>query len=171
MLYVMKRIVFLLAVILPVICMGQDVKNVVGISTKMKTIDEVAPDTSSTIVKAPLVPEVIQGSLISCCKIAEDEEYEAIVFAPGFETFLATQQPKEFYSEATLKAKNAPMVAEWNYRYRQPLRYDPNIYEEEIIYDSNTEYGLEVEYTLYMFFKFMEKQHKMSLMTYTAHGR
>lgn len=146
MLYVMKRIVFLLAFILPVICMGQDVKK-----------EDISKRKEISISKDSVANE--------------DEEYEAIVIAPGFDTFLATQQSKEFYSEATLKAKNAPMVAEWNYRYRQPLRYDPNIYEEEIIYDSNTEYGLEVEYTLYMFFKFMEKQHKMSLMTYTAHGR
>ncbi len=55
------------------------------------------------------------------------------------------------------------MVTEWNYRYSQPMRYDPQIYEVKIDYESDIDYGLEVEYKLYMFFKFMEKQHKMLL--------
>lgn len=93
----------------------------------------------------------------------KEEEYEATVLDPGFDVFLATQQSKEFYSEANLKSKNTLMVAEWNYRYNQPLRYNPQIYEVKIDYESHTDYGLEVEYKLYMFFKFMEKQHKMSL--------
>lgn len=59
---------------------------------------------------------------------------------------------------------NAPIVTEWNIRQKQPLVYDPKIYEEQIDYDPKTDYGLNVEYILYMFFRFMEKEHKMSLL-------
>lgn len=94
----------------------------------------------------------------------DKEEYEAIVLDAGFESFLLTQQPKEFYSETYLKTKNVLMVTEWNARHSLPLLYDPNIYEVSIDYNPQTDYGLEVEYRLYMFFRFMEKEHRMSLI-------
>lgn len=157
----MKKIIFLFAFVLPVICMGQN-SNIIDIKVdeRMKMINRINPSLSLTCIKAPSVLDVIQGTLISCCKT---EEYEATVFDPGFDSFLAMQQPKEFYSEANLKSKNTLMVVEWNYRYNQPLRYDPLIYEVKIDYESAIQYGLDVEYKLYMFFKFMEKQHKISL--------
>lgn len=94
----------------------------------------------------------------------DKEEYEAIVLDAGFESFLLTQQPKEFYSETYLKTKNVLMVTEWNARHSLPLLYDPNIYEVSIDYNPQIDYGLEVEYRLYMFFRFMEKEHRMSLI-------
>lgn len=101
----------------------------------------------------------VKGTIVITTK-----KYETIVIAPGFESFLATQQPKGFYSESSLKTTNALMVSEWNIRQKQPLVYDPKIYEEQIDYDPKTDYGLDVEYILYMFFRFMEKEHKMSLL-------
>lgn len=92
------------------------------------------------------------------------EEYEVIVFDAGFDSFLATQRSKDFYSEGTLKAKNVLMVNEWNSRHRQPMQYNPNIYEVSIDYDPKTDYGLEVEYQLHMFFRYMEKANSISLI-------
>lgn len=92
------------------------------------------------------------------------EEYDVIVFDAGYESFLATQKSKDFYTESFLKAKNILMVNEWNYRYRLPKQYNPNIYEVSIDYNTNTNYGLDVEYKIYMFFRFMEKEHNMSLI-------
>lgn len=94
----------------------------------------------------------------------KSEEYEVIVFDAGYESFLATQKPKEYYSETYLKGKNALMVNEWNYRYRLPRQYNSNIYEVSIDYDTKTDYGLDMEYKIYMFFRFMEKEHNMSLI-------
>lgn len=91
-------------------------------------------------------------------------EYETIVIAPGYENFLTTQKSKEFYSETYLKTKNIQMVSEWNYRYRSPSLYDSKIYEAAIDYNASTEYGIDVEYELYMFFRFMEKENGMSLI-------
>lgn len=95
-------------------------------------------------------------------KKAEDE-YEIVVLSPGYESFLATQKPMDFYSESSLKAKNIQMVKEWNFRYNLPTQYSSDIYEVSIDYDSNYDYGLEFEYRLHMFFRFMEKEHNMSL--------
>lgn len=92
------------------------------------------------------------------------QEYEVIVFDAGFEGFLATQKSKEFYSETFLKVKNTQMVIEWNQRHKQPSRYNPDIYEVNIDYDPKIDYGLEVEYQLYMFFRFMEKENGISLI-------
>lgn len=101
---------------------------------------------------------------VICISTKPQKEYEVIVFDPGFDSFLATQRSKEFYSEATLKAKNILMVNEWNSRHRQPMQYNPNIYEVSIDYDPKTDYGLEVEYQLHMFFRYMEKANNMSLI-------
>ncbi|MBB4037401.1 hypothetical protein GGR21_003318 [Dysgonomonas hofstadii] len=91
-------------------------------------------------------------------------EYETIVFAPGYETFLASQKSKDFYSKSYLKTKNLLMVSEWNYRCNNPSIYNPKIYEASIDYEANTNYGLNVEYELYMFFRFMEKENNISLI-------
>lgn len=231
----MKKIIFLLAIILPAICMGQNVKNSLCVMDTIIVIDSQKPkkealddiqvehgvkplEITSSIINNFLFPwsesrsikkravveysnllfivngvvkdhasfnlkdikseniksiSILKDSL-AIAKYGEDgkhgvilfelnEEYEATVLDPGFDSFLATQQPKEFYSEANLQSKNALMVTEWNYRYSQPMRYDPQIYEVKIDYESDIDYGLEVEYKLYMFFKFVEKQHKMLL--------
>ncbi|MDR2954919.1 MAG: DUF6146 family protein [Prevotella sp.] len=94
----------------------------------------------------------------------EKEEYEILVFSPGYESFLTTQKSKDFYTESLLKAKNKLMVSEWNFRCRQPSRYNSNIYEVSVDYDIDTDYGLDAEYRIYMFFRFMEKEHNMSLI-------
>ena len=97
-------------------------------------------------------------------KKEESVVYEITVLDPGYETFLLMQKPKEFYSASSLKIQNAMMVSEWNYRYSQPLHYNPDIYEVKIDYEANRYYGLEFEYRLYMFFKFMEKEHRIAIL-------
>ncbi len=91
-------------------------------------------------------------------------EYEVKVLDIGFEQFLTTQLPKDFYSEIILKNWNSRMVSEWNLRHSQPTQYSAAIYEVAISYNPQTDYGMDVEYTLYMFFRFMEKEHGISLI-------
>jgi hypothetical protein len=94
-------------------------------------------------------------------RIANDElEYEIIIIDIGFETYLASiAKPMSFYSESSLELKNQFYVTTWNYRARNLLRFDPNIYENVIDYDSNIHYGLEVNYKLYNYFKFVEHKY------------
>ncbi len=106
-----------------------------------------------------------QNGVIEITMKPKEEEYEAIVFDAGFETFLATQKSSSYYSETYLKGKNRAMVTEWNIRHSLPSLYNPDIYEVNIDYNPTIDYGLDVEYTLYMFFCFMEKQNKISLIT------
>ena len=91
-------------------------------------------------------------------KIEDDKDtYDIIIIDPGFDRFLATAPPKSFYSESTLEAKNRRYVQIWNERVHNPQRYNPNIYEQEINYDANTHYGLDVNYKLYQYFQYLEK--------------
>lgn len=93
------------------------------------------------------------------------EWYEATVLDAGFNSFLATQKSKDYYSIASLKAKNEYLVSEWNYRCSLPLTYNPNIYEQKIDYESRLDYGLDVEYTVYMFFKFIAEENNIRFDT------
>ena len=61
-----------------------------------------------------------------------------------------------FYSENYLENKNRYYVNIWNNRAKNPSNYNPNIYENIIDYDFNIHYGLEVNYKLYNYFKFVE---------------
>lgn len=103
--------------------------------------------------KKPNLPE-------GAVRIANDElEYEIIIIDIGFENYLITAQPMNYYSESYLETKNQFYVTTWNYRASNLLKFDPNIYENVIDYDFNTHYGLEVNYKLYNYFKFVENRY------------
>ncbi len=83
-------------------------------------------------------------------------EYEIIIMDNGFETYLLTRsKPMGYHSENYLEIKNQFYVSIWNSRVLNSLNYNPNIYESTINYDPNTHYGLEVNYKLYNYFKFV----------------
>ncbi len=92
----------------------------------------------------------------------DEGEYDIIVFDPQYDTFLKTiALPKSFYSESFYKSKNRIYVTIWNQRYYNPLSYNPTIYEVAIELDPDINYGLDFEYKLYNFFKFMEWKNKI----------
>ena len=91
-------------------------------------------------------------------------QYEVIIIDQGFTSFLnTTARPKEYYSNSYLKNKNRVYVNVWNSRARNPQRYNSNIYENVIDYQSTIDYGLDVNYKLYWYFKFAEQKYKMKL--------
>lgn len=92
----------------------------------------------------------------------DSTEYEVVVMDPGYETFLATQPPKEFYSEDYYKHWNELYVIEWNIRYTTQAR--SGLYEVPIDYDPKIHYGLEFEYRLYYFFQYFEKSNHVTLI-------
>lgn len=149
---------------IPLIAFGQknEVLKDLRVTEEMKTVTISAKDS---LVDLSGFLEYLSGCLCDPIVFSQEkEEYETIVFAPGFDSFLTMQPSKSYFTESWLKAKNAQMVTEWNYRYGSPSYYNPHIYEEAIDYDSKINYGLDVEYTLYMFFRFMEKENNMSLI-------
>ena len=97
-------------------------------------------------------------------KITNEElEYEIIIIEPGFDSWLVTQKPMWYYSNSTLAIKNYFYVTEWNPRVMQPSRYNPNLYEQQINYDSNVDYGIQVNYKLFMYFEYFQKKYKQKL--------
>ena len=88
-------------------------------------------------------------------------EYELIVLDPGFESWLATRPSKEFYSKEYYELKNHQYVSEWNNRYLAAR--NNGLYETYIDYNSNTDYGLDLNYKLYYYFKFFEETNKIKL--------
>lgn len=95
-------------------------------------------------------------------RIANDSlEYEIIILDIGYDTYLnSIAKPMNYYSQSYYETKNRFYVTEWNIRNRNPLRYSSGIYENQIDYDFNTNYGLEVNYKLYNYFKFVEYKYK-----------
>lgn len=94
----------------------------------------------------------------------EEDEYDLIVFDAQYDVFLMTiARPQNFYSENYYKMKNDQYVNVWNNRHAQPLRFDPDLYAVHINYDPKINYGINLEYKLYNFFKFIEWKYKVNL--------
>ena len=97
-------------------------------------------------------------------RIANDSlEYEIVIIEPGFDSWLATAKPRNFYSVSYLENKNQLYVMSWNQRVLNPERYDPSLYERRIDYESNIRYGLEVNYLLYNYFVYFQSRYKQRL--------
>lgn len=94
-------------------------------------------------------------------RIANEElSYQIVILDIGFDSYLTSiSKPMSYYSEQFLEQKNRYYVTIWNQRARNLLKYNPNIYENVIDYDINMHYGLEVNYKLYHYFKFVEQKY------------
>ncbi len=98
-------------------------------------------------------------------QISSDKtEYEIIIIEPGFNFWLqGIAKPEGYYSQSFLENRNQLYVLEWNQRVLQPLRYDPNLYELQINYESNIDYGYEVNYKLYNYFIYFQRKYNQRL--------
>lgn len=98
-------------------------------------------------------------------RIANDSlEYEIIITDIGFNQYLSSvARPRNFYSQSFLENKNLFFVSEYNRRVLEPFRYNPNIYEMRIDYQSNVNYGYEVNYLLYNYFLFFQSAYRQKL--------
>ena len=112
-------------------------------------------DTGKSAMKGNTTdPEVVNDTI----HISNPElEYEIIIIEPGFDSWLITQHPRGFYSLTYLENKNRIFTSEYNRRVHDS-RYSTKLYTQEIYYDPNISYGLEVNYLLYNYFiYFMDK--------------
>ena len=113
---------------------------------------------SNTTSKTKVVKE--EPVIIANEKLA----YEIIIIDPGFTSYLySVARPMTYYSQTYLQNKNRVYVANWNSRVRNPQQFNSNIYENIIDYQANVDYGLDVNYKLYWYFKFAEQKYKMKL--------
>jgi uncharacterized protein YcfL len=105
-------------------------------------------------------------------RIANDSlEYEIVIFDIGFSNYLNTiAMPMNYYSEDFLESRNRFYVTEWNNRARNTSQFDGAIYENIIDYQSNVNYGLEVNYKLFWYFQFAQNKYKMRLSGFRVYG-
>jgi len=101
----------------------------------------------------------------STLKIEETDstQYELLIFDIKYESFLLTQPPMEFYSQDYYENWNIQYVTEWNIRHNNPVRYG-DFYETQIDYSQSIDYGLELNYKLYYYFLFIEKEYGITLI-------
>lgn len=112
--------------------------------------------------------EDINATAQDTVRIANDElEYEIIIFEPGFSTWVATvAKQRGYYDQPYLETRNRVLVSEWNNRVMQPQRYDTNLYEMQINYNNNIDYGYEVNYMLYNYFVYFQLKYKQRLSSF-----
>ncbi len=116
--------------------------------------------SGKTALKGDTNSKILKNDTI---RIANPElEYEIIIIEPGFDSWIVTQPPKGYYGLNFLENRNHFYVLEYNRRVLD-LNYSRQLYPQNIEYDPNIHYGLEVNYLLYNYFKFFEKEYKQKL--------
>lgn len=87
----------------------------------------------------------------------DQDEYELIIIDPGFDSWFITHaKPAEFYSLSYYESKNRIYVTSWNELFYQYGGGSP--FENRIDYDFHTDYGLELNYKLFWYFKYVESK-------------
>ena len=97
--------------------------------------------------------------------IANDSlEYEITILDIGFNLYLnSVAHSRGYYSQEYLESRNQFFVTNWNMRAQNTSQFNPDIYENVIDYQSNIDYGYEVNYLLFNYFMFAQQKYKMSL--------
>ena len=101
-------------------------------------------------------------------RLQSDEiEHEIIIFEPGFSAWMVSYaRPRDYYSQQFLEVRNRTYVLEWNQRVLQPARYNSMLYEQEINYRLNVDYGYEVNYQLYYYFVYFQQKYNQQLAAF-----
>ena len=95
---------------------------------------------------------------------ADSMEYRLIIMDPGFDSWLATKPSKDFYSNEYYAQKNRLYVAEWNQMYL--TSHNNDLYDNYIDYKPNTDYGIDINYRLYYYFRYFEEKNHIKLLDY-----
>jgi hypothetical protein len=98
---------------------------------------------------APMPPDslaIVEG---------DTTEYELMIFDNAFQSWFLTNSKPVWYHEASYyRSQNIQYVANWNSRVRQSNHRPP--YEYEIDYDPKIDYGVELDWQLFWYFKYLE---------------
>lgn len=112
------------------------------------------------------IPQTTTQTSKQSVEIAKDSiEYDVIVTDIGFEKYLYTiAKPINFYSQDYYEQKNRLYVPMYNQRVRTASSSKWSaVFEQEIDYDPSIDYGLDVNYKLYNYFKFIEYTYKIKI--------
>lgn len=98
-------------------------------------------------------------------RIADEEtEYEIIIIEPGFYNWLnSIAKPKGYYSQSYMENRNQIYVMNWNQRVLNPMQYNPDLYQWQIDYDPNIDYGYDVNWKLYNYFIYFQRKYNQRL--------
>ncbi len=92
----------------------------------------------------------------------EEDEYAIIIDDPEFNSWLVSYgNPTNFYSNDYYRSKNNQLVSEWNNRYSSRSGRFP--YTFNINYDYHVDYGFDVNYQLFHYFKYMSQTFRINL--------
>jgi hypothetical protein len=97
-------------------------------------------------------------------RISDNEKLDFTFRDNGFSTWLKKQKPQKHFYESNLVMINLQYVNEWNKRVGNS-DFKSSFYTQKIEYQlhSKKHYGLEINYYLYMFFKYFEKKYETIL--------
>ncbi|GAA0894268.1 hypothetical protein GCM10009122_39490 [Fulvivirga kasyanovii] len=99
-----------------------------------------------------------QGSNI-LSKAENDDEYELTIIDSGFDRwFSVNRRPINYHTLSFYEQQNARYVRAWNQMVDQQGRYNALNYpfENRIDYNPSIDYGLELNYELYHYFRYIE---------------
>ena len=102
-----------------------------------------------------ILPTGITADSVEIAK-GDSIEYELIIFDPSFESwFITSQRPKWYHENSYYRAKINLYATDWNNRVLQNMHREP--YEWEIAVDPNVDYGIDVNWKLFWYFKYLEE--------------
>lgn len=101
-------------------------------------------------------------------RIANDElEYEVIIIDAGFNGWLASYaKPRNYNSQSYMEQRNRLWVNQWNQNVISGPRRD--LFEMTINYQSNIDYGYEVNYLLYNYLTYFQLTNNIQLGGFKA---
>ena len=143
-------------------------KMILKISGLLSVIALIASSCGSTKDAVTISDEekmAFQQKVGDTIEITNNEvEYEIIIIEPGFNFWLQSiAKPEGYYSQSFLENRNRIYVIEWNQRVLQPQRYRPDLYEMQIDYSPNIDYGYEVNFKLYNYFIYFQRKYNQRL--------
>ncbi len=114
--------------------------------------------------KASSEPKGLTEKVSDTVRIANDSlSYEIIIIDPGFNRWInSVARSRGYYSQGYLERRNAIFVNHWNMRVMD-TRYNRDLYLMRIDYDPQIDYGYEVNYLLYNYFLFFQRQYDQQL--------
>jgi len=131
-------------------------KEIAIIAAILVILGACAPGTK---VATPTDQNNKTGQLSINDTLADDSlTYELIIFDVHFDTWMfAKARPMSFFTQAYLESWNAQLVREWNsYSIGMNRRGCGNL--SYIDYDPNINYGMELNYRLFYYFRYMHER-------------
>jgi len=97
--------------------------------------------------------------------ITDHKSFEVTFRGEQFYIWLKKQSPKHKYLQSSLEIENMQYANEWNRRVGNP-EFDSNMYVQQIDYQIKPKlhYGMDVNYELFMYFKFFEEKYEKLLI-------